>query len=102
ECSLRVGRRDILSGAGMDSRQRRNERGQGLLEYVLIAIVAGLVVLFAISRLGGGVSGRYDCSSKTAASARVIDGESPVQPGCEEQLAKAEQPKPPVELPPEM
>ena len=64
-----------------------------LLEYVLIAIVAGLVVLFMMSRFGGGVSRRYDCSSKTAATTQVIDGQSPVRPGCDEQLAKAELPK---------
>jgi Flp pilus assembly pilin Flp len=82
----------------MHSRRRGKERGRGLLEYVLIAIVAGLVVLFAISRLGGGVSSRYDCSSKTTETARVVEGQSPVRPGCEEQLAKAELPKPPPEL----
>ena len=45
----------------MDRRARNTERGQGMVEYVLMAIVVGLIALFAVSRFGGGVSRRYDC-----------------------------------------
>jgi len=54
----------------MDRRTRNAERGQGIVEYVLIAIVVGLIALFAVSRFGGSTSRRYDCAGKTAATAQ--------------------------------
>ena len=70
-----------------------------MLEYCLIAVVVGLVVLFAMSRFGGTVSRRYDCSDKTLETAKISDGSSRVRPGCDEQAA-ASQPAPPEqELP---
>jgi Flp pilus assembly pilin Flp len=56
---------------------RSAERGQGMLEYILIAIVVGLIVIFARSRFGGGVSRRYDCSNKTLETAKVSASQSP-------------------------
>lgn len=65
-----------------------------MLEYVLIAIVIGLIVLFTITRFGGALSNRYNCASGTVDSAKLVDGESPVKPGCEEAQAPAAPPEP--------
>jgi hypothetical protein len=86
-----------------DFGKRIREDGQGLLEYILGAIVIGLAVLFLLTRFGGSVSKRYDCASETVASARVADGTSPVKPGCEPppKLPAPEPPLPPSPPPPE-
>ena len=71
----------------MHGHTRNAERGQGMLEYCLVAVVVGLIVLFAMSRLGGADSRRYDCSNKTLETAKISDGQSRVRPGCDEQVA---------------
>lgn len=78
---------------------RAGGRGQGVVEYVLVALVIGLIALFAVSRFGEGTSSRYDCSSKTPGTAKISGGESPVQPGCDEQQEAAAQPPPPPDPP---
>jgi len=78
----------------MDRRARNAERGQGMVEYVLIAIVVGAIALFAVSRFGGSTSRRYDCAGKTANTAKIVDGESPVQPPCDQPPAPVPPPPP--------
>lgn len=51
---------------------------------------------FAVSRFGGSTSRRYDCAGKTAETAKIVEGESPVQPPCDQPPA----PVPPPPLPP--
>src|SRR5262245_4513462 len=76
------------------------ESGQGTLEYVLAAIVIGLIVLFIVARFGGATSGRYNCASGTVDSAKVVvSGESPVKPGCDEATVAAASAPPPEDQP---
>jgi Flp pilus assembly pilin Flp len=58
-------------GVGRGSRQR--QRGAATLEYVLIAIVAGLGVMFALYRFSGSVGGRFEQVGKINESATSGD-----------------------------
>ena len=53
----------------------RNQRGQTNMEYVLIAIVIGLVVLFTAARFGGAIRERFTESEKTVDSTKIVDAE---------------------------
>src|SRR6516165_4511000 len=81
--SIRVSKCPVNHATG------NRESGQGTLEYVLAAIVIGLIVLFIVARFGGAISGRYNCASGTVDSAKVVSGESPVKPGCDEATVAA-------------
>jgi hypothetical protein len=60
----------------MHGHTRNAERWKGMLEYYLVAVVVGLIVLFAMSRLGGADSRRYDCSNRALETAKISDGQS--------------------------
>lgn len=54
----------------------RNEKGQGMMEYALIAIVIGLIVLFIAAKFGGGLSNRFKAMTNTVGSTKIeTDGE---------------------------
>src|SRR5438874_1523664 len=65
------------------SKTMRSEKGQGMMEYVLIAIVVGLIavvigagILFVLSRFGGSVGGRWNEASKRVESTTSTGGGS--------------------------
>jgi Flp pilus assembly pilin Flp len=57
------------------SRTLRNQKGQGMMEYVLIAIVIGLIVLFVAAKFGGSLRTRFSASKDTVDSTKITDGE---------------------------
>ncbi len=49
--------------------------GQGtMLEYVIIAVLVGLVVLFAVNRWGAALRARFSASRATVNAVQVRDG----------------------------
>jgi Flp pilus assembly pilin Flp len=62
-------------GVGVVRDCGRRQRGAATLEYVLIAIVAGLVVMFAFYRFGGSVGGRFAQSERRVDKA-ITSGET--------------------------
>lgn len=44
----------------MNTKQNKNERGQGLVEYALILVLVAIVVIVAVTALGPQISGVYD------------------------------------------
>ena len=51
----------------------RDEKGQGIMEYVLIAIVIGLIVLFTAARFGGSIRERFTKAGDTVDSTKIED-----------------------------
>jgi len=51
----------------------RNQRGQGITEYVIIAILIALVVMFAINRFGGMLRNRFGQATESLSSVGVVD-----------------------------
>jgi len=76
------------------------ESGQGVLEYLIIVILIGLTVLFALRRFGVAAFGRYDCARGTIGTMKSVDGASPVQAGCESPPQAAAAPAPEPVVPP--
>jgi Flp pilus assembly pilin Flp len=52
-------------------RTLRDEKGQGMMEYALIAIVVGLIVLFIAAKFGGTLSNRFKAMSNTVGSTKI-------------------------------
>jgi len=46
------------------SKTLRNQKGQGMMEYVLIAIVVGLIVLFIAAKFGGTLTNRFGAAKR--------------------------------------
>jgi hypothetical protein len=62
----------------------RSEKAQGLMEYVLIAIVVGLIVLFIAAKFGGTHTNRSTADDKTVGSTTAADsGEAKPTDGSE-------------------
>ena len=51
----------------------RNQKGQGMMEYVLIAIVIGLIVLFVAAKFGGSLRSRFSAAKDTVDSTQIQD-----------------------------
>lgn len=51
----------------------RNQSGQGITEYVIIAILIALVVMFAINRFGGMLRNRFGQATESVSSVGVVD-----------------------------
>jgi Flp pilus assembly pilin Flp len=51
----------------------RDEKGQGIMEYVLIAIVIGLIVLFTAARFGSSIRDRFTKAGETVDSTKITD-----------------------------
>ena len=56
------------------SKTLRNQKGQGMMEYVLIAIVVGLIVLFIAAKFGGTLTKRFSAAKSTVDSTKIISG----------------------------
>lgn len=56
------------------SKTLRNEKGQGMMEYVLIAIVVGLIVLFIAAKFGGSLTNRFSAAKDTVDSTKITSG----------------------------
>src|SRR5436853_233190 len=56
------------------NRSLRNQKGQGMMEYVLIAIVIGLIVLFVTYRFSGSLGSRFKSSRRQVDATRVDSG----------------------------
>ena len=46
------------------TRIARDQRGQGMTEYIIIAILVALVVMFTVNRFGGAIKGRFSAAEK--------------------------------------
>ncbi len=57
-------------------RTLRDEKGQGMMEYALIAIVIGLIVLFIAAKFGKGLSNRFSAMTQTVGSTKIETGGS--------------------------
>ena len=55
------------------SKTMRSEKGQGMMEYVLIAIVVGLIVLFIAAKFGGTLTNRFSAAKSTVDSTKIVD-----------------------------
>jgi Flp pilus assembly pilin Flp len=51
----------------------RNQRGQGMTEYIIIAILVALVVMFAVNRFGGMLRNRFGQAVQSVSSVGVTD-----------------------------
>ncbi len=51
----------------------RNEKGQGMTEYIIIAILVALVVLFTVNRFGGALRNKFTQATNTTQSVTVTD-----------------------------
>jgi Flp pilus assembly pilin Flp len=51
-----------------------SEKGQGMMEYVLIAIVVGLIVLFIAAKFGGTLTNRFKAASSTVDTTKIQSG----------------------------
>ena len=51
----------------------RNQRGQGMTEYLIIAILVALVVLFSINRFGHAIRQRFGAATETVGQVSVTD-----------------------------
>jgi Flp pilus assembly pilin Flp len=56
------------------SKTMRSEKGQGMMEYVLIAIVVGLIVLFIAAKFGGTLTNRFSAAKSTVDSTTITSG----------------------------
>ena len=56
------------------NRAMRDEKGQAMMEYVLIAIVIGLIVLFIAAKFGGSISKRFTAAQTTVDSTKITAG----------------------------
>jgi Flp pilus assembly pilin Flp len=56
------------------SKTLRNQKGQGMMEYVLIAIVVGLIVLFIAAKFGGTLTNRFSAAKGTVDSTKITAG----------------------------
>jgi Flp pilus assembly pilin Flp len=56
------------------SNTMRSEKGQGMMEYVLIAIVVGLIVLFIAAKFGGTLTNRFTAAKSTVDSTKITSG----------------------------
>jgi Flp pilus assembly pilin Flp len=56
------------------SNTMRSEKGQGMMEYVLIAIVVGLIVLFIAAKFGGALTNRFSAAKDTVDSTQITSG----------------------------
>jgi Flp pilus assembly pilin Flp len=50
-----------------------NQRGQGMTEYLIIAILVALVVLFSINRFGHAIRQRFGAATSTVGQVSVTD-----------------------------
>jgi Flp pilus assembly pilin Flp len=55
------------------SKTLRSQKGQGMMEYVLIAIVVGLIVLFIAAKFGGSLTNRFSAAKDTVDSTKIVD-----------------------------
>jgi len=55
------------------NRLLRSQKGQGMTEYLIIAILVALVVLFSINRFGGALRRRFGQATATVGSVQVTD-----------------------------
>jgi Flp pilus assembly pilin Flp len=55
------------------ARTLRNDRGQGMTEYIIIAILVALVVLFTVNRFGGALRNKFTQATNTTQSIQVTD-----------------------------
>ena len=55
------------------SKLLRNQRGQGMTEYIIIAILVALVVMFAVNRFGGMLRNRFGQAVESVSSVGVVD-----------------------------
>lgn len=55
------------------SKTIRKQDGQGMMEYVLIAIVVGLIVLFMAAKFGGTLTNRFSAAKTTVDSTKITD-----------------------------
>jgi Flp pilus assembly pilin Flp len=53
------------------TRTLRQERGQGMTEYIIIAILVALVVMFTVNRFGGAIKDRFFAAEKAISSLDV-------------------------------
>ena len=67
-------RRVQLNAMNFSSGMLRNQDGQGMMEYVLIAIVVGLIVLFIAAKFGGTLTNRFSAAKSTVDSTKIVDG----------------------------
>jgi Flp pilus assembly pilin Flp len=51
----------------------QSERGQGMTEYIIIAVLVALVVLFSINRFGAALRTRFGQATATVGSVNVSD-----------------------------
>ena len=51
----------------------RNQRGQGMTEYIIIAILVALVVMFAVNRFGGMLRNRFGGAVEAVSNVNVVD-----------------------------
>jgi Flp pilus assembly pilin Flp len=51
----------------------RDQRGQGMTEYIIIAILIALVVMFAVNRFGGMLRNRFGQATESVSSVGVVD-----------------------------
>ena len=58
---------------GFVKKTLRSESGQGMMEYVLIAIVVGLIVLFFAAKFGGSLTNRFGAATNTVGSTKIVD-----------------------------
>jgi Flp pilus assembly pilin Flp len=56
------------------SKTLHNQKGQGMMEYVLIAIVVGLIVLFIAAKFGGTLTNRFSAAKSTVDSTKIVSG----------------------------
>lgn len=55
------------------TRTLQNEKGQGMTEYIIIAILVALVVLFTVNRFGGALRNKFTQATNTTQSVTVTD-----------------------------
>ena len=51
----------------------RSQRGQGMTEYIIIAILVALVVMFEVNRFGGILRNRFGQAVDSVSSVGVVD-----------------------------
>lgn len=51
----------------------RSQKGQGMTEYIIIAILVALVVLFTVNRFGGALRNKFTQATNTTQSVTVTD-----------------------------
>ena len=53
----------------------RQQKGQGMTEYIIIAILVALVVMFTVNRFGGAIKGRFTAAEKAINSLDIPSDE---------------------------